>query len=156
MGMFDMLRIAVPDGHVPADGLWQTKDFDCDLDVYEVRDGKLWVTLYESGESHSVNHTGVINFYDYIHGTGLLEWYAEFRDGELVEVRKRESRASHDCLTVHSACSGCLHYWERRGICALSPDLSADRVWTIKGPPPVRVECSAKVPNDVDPVSEVE
>lgn len=89
MGMFDELKIDVPDGFVPK-RTWQTKDFDCGLDVYEVRDGQLWRTEWGTHDAQPSMHTGVVCFYAYGDSGEWIEWCAEFHDGKLVDVRKTE------------------------------------------------------------------
>lgn len=110
MGMFDYLRCKYP---LPREGandlVYQTKDLDCAMDDYEIReDGTLWQEDYDI-EDHSdptkegwkglvgcmtrVNprwvqvpgFTREIRFYDY-QDTRWIEWSAYFVKGALKEL----------------------------------------------------------------------
>jgi hypothetical protein len=113
MGMFDYLRCAYP---LPAKGAnelsYQTKDLDCGLDVYEIReDGTLWHEDYDV-EDHSdpneeglmrlcgmlsrvnkkwnrVEYTGEVRFYtSWLDNPsrGWIEWSSYFVNGQLKEL----------------------------------------------------------------------
>ena len=113
MGMFDYLRCHYP---LPVEGanarLYQTKDLDDMMDLYEIRaDGTLWHEEYDeedrsdpraeglwrfSGMITRVNQrweplalTGEVRFYDTIRSTtpnGWIEWRASYHKGVLKEL----------------------------------------------------------------------
>lgn len=112
MGMFDELRCHYP-LTVPGANelLYQTKSFDADLDLYEIReDGTLWHQDYDV-EDHSdpnaegfmrfggmmtrvrqrwepVTLTGEVRFYSNLppDSSDWIEWSASFVDGRLREL----------------------------------------------------------------------
>lgn len=118
MGMFDYVKCEapLPDGWRPKDGLFQTKDFDCDMVVHVITaDGRLMLERIDETQivpkherpypnepddtlmgmcgmlrsiksKHDANFHGVMRFY----GGGLEndwhEYRAKFTDGQLVEI----------------------------------------------------------------------
>src|SRR5690242_5329706 len=59
MGMFDDLRCLHPD--VPQGGSWQTKDLNCEMDLFEIRaDGSLWREEYDVEDRSDPNATGIM------------------------------------------------------------------------------------------------
>jgi hypothetical protein len=111
MGMFDYVicEVPLPDGYVPPDGGFQSKDLDCDLDTYVIRaDGRLTKALdFDDGdrrkpsEFRDSDFHGWFNFYDfgkvgvgastaiYPNGEPIREWHeyrAKFTDGRLVKI----------------------------------------------------------------------
>lgn len=101
MGMYDYLicEIDLPDGF-SARHRFQTKDFECLLDLYTItKEGKLeLIELDYSSESVKVEATRAI---DYIDGTITFtnlqngywrEYKATFKAGSLVSIKKSRER----------------------------------------------------------------
>lgn len=114
MGMYDQVKCLYPlsvEGANERD--YQTKDLNCFLDNYEIReDGRLWHQEYEVEDHSDPNaegwrrlsgmmtrvekrwepcaYTGEIRFYDSIEKThpyrGWIEWSAYFHHGTLKEL----------------------------------------------------------------------
>ena len=94
MGMYDNLRCHYP---LPIDSandrLYQTKDLDCLMNDYEIReDGTLWHMAYDE----PVEMTGEVRFYelllepgqdlnDHTRESGWIEWSAYFVKGKLAQ-----------------------------------------------------------------------
>lgn len=98
MGMYDYVdvRYPLPNDIRPAEHRyradWQTKSFDCILDVYIIEaDGSLWRrAIHDSYEPVSPPYTGWVNFYmlDIRSGNKVwLEYDAEFVDNQLITLR---------------------------------------------------------------------
>jgi hypothetical protein len=66
MGMFDNVRCKLPLPWPEAadfDAEWQTKDLDCQLDLYEIReDGTLWHEDYDTEDRSDPNAEGLNRF----------------------------------------------------------------------------------------------
>jgi hypothetical protein len=127
MGMFDSLRCRYP---LPVEGandlLYQTKDFACDMDLYEIReDGTLWHEDYDVEDKSDpkatgimrlrgmlsrvnkrwvpVDHLGRVEFYASFRGDwkDWIEWSADIIDGRVRSVsliKRIEARQSGDAV----------------------------------------------------------
>jgi len=87
MGMFDYVKVDVllPDGYTGND--FQTKDFDCYLERYEIRpDGTLWKRDGQYADPEQVRFHGVFNFYDYGSDNNWHSYDAKFTNGILEEI----------------------------------------------------------------------
>ena len=99
MGMFDDVTVEVPlpDGATLAG--FQTKDFDCLLDTYTIREnGELWRETWLFGQEHSserVDFHGRFRFYTFSdEANAMTSWHeyeAKFTDGKLDEIVVLES-----------------------------------------------------------------
>lgn len=74
MGMFDDLRCEMPLPAPDCDGVsFQTKDFECNLDLYTIRkDGTIWRKCFdgergqvEGEETQENEHLGRVRFYEF-------------------------------------------------------------------------------------------
>lgn len=101
MGMFDNVKCerVMPDGFDGRGRIFQTKDFDCDLDTLEItEDGRLMLHPYAAwGEEQSdapeeLDFHGWFNFYGYGEDRVWHEYRAKFTDGRLVEIRALEAQ----------------------------------------------------------------
>lgn len=101
MGMFDEVRCHYP---LPVEGAnalhYQTKDTDCNLDQYEIReDGTLWLQErdWDDAKGEYANHrwvphalTGQLCFYTFAapKDRGWISWMAFFDEGKLLQPPK--------------------------------------------------------------------
>jgi hypothetical protein len=114
MGMFDDIKCEYPlplpetpgelAGRNWRDNVFQTKDFDCLMDAYCIReDGTLWQQTYiwettrkgrpcrkPADWQPRVSHTGAVYFYNLINGNQAdywVEWVAVFISGKVSELK---------------------------------------------------------------------
>lgn len=81
MGMFDYIKIPKNDLGITEDE-WQTKNLECDLNKYEIKDNILYLiwSPYEKLVPKKIDLTGIIrlcNNHGYI--------YVKFENGKLIE-----------------------------------------------------------------------
>lgn len=92
MGMFDdvICRRRMPDGHQQA--AYQTKDFNCLLDTYEITDeGRLIQVEWNEATKEwmfkrDTHFHGFLNFYTFTKDEKWFEYNAKFTNGQLVEI----------------------------------------------------------------------
>lgn len=107
MGMFDYVEY---EGNH-----YQSKDLNCLMDCYRIKNGRLltdlthiesndevaepgkWVAPFKrvlDKENHDTNFHGVLNFYGEDENGVWTEFYAKFTEGNLVEVKKEKAQAN--------------------------------------------------------------
>lgn len=90
MGMFDEIRCkrVMPDGY-QTDELYQSKDWNCMLEQFEITDDGLLIELQDSEkgvQSVLCKFTGTLHFYK-LDAEGKMHRYnGQFADGRLVEI----------------------------------------------------------------------
>lgn len=122
MGLYDELRCYWP---LPVDGLsdriFQTKDLECELDLYEIRDdGTLWrqCIRYKADEggndipvttfARESEFTGEVRFYDFwkhrpvnVAAAGWIEFSAYFVRGELQSLNLFRDTPAIESKEIH-------------------------------------------------------
>jgi len=103
MGMFDDLTcdMPIPGKTKPKELSFQTKDFGCYLDQYQIRsDGTLWMKEREDDKEKQVMHHGWLSFYTFesekSDGDGnWFEYKAKFTDGICQEIKLVQISITH-------------------------------------------------------------
>jgi hypothetical protein len=115
MGLFDTITCKYPLPLPQFQGAdFQTKDLECQMDCYEIReDGTLWMQKYEIEDRSDPNaegiarlcgmlsrvnlrweptkYTGSVDFYEWLN-PGWVEFCAIFIDGKLTHIQTTEYR----------------------------------------------------------------
>ena len=99
MGMFDEVdcQYPLPDGFVPAEGDHaQTKDTECLLDLYQIReDGTIWLQVYDIEDRSDPKATGIMRLAGCMTRVNQHWEPSTYHDGLQFRYYDRATKVSH-------------------------------------------------------------